>query len=901
MTIGSDLVHLGAHIFAALVKGLLAIGLLYIGLSKRKTFKTPLILLVIVLTCMFYEDVIWILRILRTVWHIALDYKIYLVLMRLAWVMTTIRFQALAHLVTGLTSRGFKANRLVYILGAPLTIIYAYFLFFGPMHSTLSQRGAYMQTRNLESFLMPWITLYSIICILIPLFLSIRRMPRHNFPRLVKKQLFSLVGFYIIPYAVLECVQNAIHFMLMGPIPNYIDNGISGLFAIISTLALYICTKRIFHLRFLNVKKNVSPSGYRLEFVRQFRHVLDRLGQALHYLELNLVTRTFFSESFRLQERTTSLCVDPHALPESSNLTEQSYDQLLANRKMQTFYESEHRKLGLSKASILIRDEIEFDHFYNPIKSSQESINLLDELHADVLIPIIHKQRTIGIIVIDHNARPNKFFDGHERDEMILFAGYMAKIIGALEKNNIVELMRKEKDARDQLAIRCQEIEHYRESLLSFIGERDQRRIGIIIYRYKKFTFENKEARELIDIDPNLHKNDIIAIALNAVTQQVEQYQAPVQKLISQSNSEKLHIKGICSMDKKSVILIIHRPEAIELVQKNMSRLRNPADWNHALYLETTHAGRMINATIPGSCQVMLTFKIDLFKASFGSGVILLDVPSQDTQTVLNLLQQISVGQELHNITITPPDSETDQALAIFGGHPLIYAHNNKDPLLSTLRAGSILFIDQVHNLTASAQQHLLEFLEYGYFCPLRSDRKIMSDVKIICSTHADLKELVKQKKFNARLHQRLDESVVRLQSFPKLPIEAQHNIMNHIVEQLLTETAPNRLFSLDDVEMQKILDRHPTSLKEVQSLILKTIALKTDNPDLLDQQRINEQLGLNNPDILLAARLGKHALKDPKLMNTLWSTLRSQTKIAKLLGVNRSSVNRRCKEYSLQ
>ena len=131
--------------------------------------------------------------------------------------------------------------------------------------------------------------------------------------------------------------------------------------------------------------------------------------------------------------------------------------------------------------------------------------------------------------------------------------------------------------------------------------------------------------------------------------------------------------------------------------------------------------------------------------------------------------------------------------------------------------------------------------------------------------------------------------------------IEAQHNIMNHIVEQLLTETAPNRLFSLDDVEMQKILDRHPTSLKEVQSLILKTIALKTDNPDLLDQQRINEQLGLNNPDILLAARLGKHALKDPKLMNTLWSTLRSQTKIAKLLGVNRSSVNRRCKEYSLQ
>lgn len=53
-------------------------------------------------------------------------------------------------------------------------------------------------------------------------------------------------------------------------------------------------------------------------------------------------------------------------------------------------------------------------------------------------------------------------------------------------------------------------------------------------------------------------------------------------------------------------------------------------------------------------------------------------------------------------------------------------------------------------------------------------------------------------------------------------------------------------------------------------------------------------------PELQLAAQLGKHALKDVQLMKKLWDKLGSQTKIAELLGVNRSSVSRRCKDYHL-
>ena len=46
--------------------------------------------------------------------------------------------------------------------------------------------------------------------------------------------------------------------------------------------------------------------------------------------------------------------------------------------------------------------------------------------------------------------------------------------------------------------------------------------------------------------------------------------------------------------------------------------------------------------------------------------------------------------------------------------------------------------------------------------------------------------------------------------------------------------------------------------------------------------------------------KLGKSALKDKQIMTYLWNKFKNQTKIAKLLNVNRSSVNRRCKEFNL-
>ena len=53
--------------------------------------------------------------------------------------------------------------------------------------------------------------------------------------------------------------------------------------------------------------------------------------------------------------------------------------------------------------------------------------------------------------------------------------------------------------------------------------------------------------------------------------------------------------------------------------------------------------------------------------------------------------------------------------------------------------------------------------------------------------------------------------------------------------------------------------------------------------------------------DLVEAARLGKHALKDPKMVAMLMRKFdNNQSKVAMFLGVNRSTVSRRCAEYGM-
>jgi hypothetical protein len=76
---------------------------------------------------------------------------------------------------------------------------------------------------------------------------------------------------------------------------------------------------------------------------------------------------------------------------------------------------------------------------------------------------------------------------------------------------------------------------------------------------------------------------------------------------------------------------------------------------------------------------------------------------------------------------------------------------------------------------------------------------------------------------------------------------------------------------------------------------------LKSKKNNIYDQSEFDTAYATSDPELVSAARLGKHALRDPHIMAMLWNKFQNQNKIATFLGVNRSSVNRRCKVYNLE
>ena len=89
--------------------------------------------------------------------------------------------------------------------------------------------------------------------------------------------------------------------------------------------------------------------------------------------------------------------------------------------------------------------------------------------------------------------------------------------------------------------------------------------------------------------------------------------------------------------------------------------------------------------------------------------------------------------------------------------------------------------------------------------------------------------------------------------------------------------------------------------MHELRAKIKNIVVKKTQRHSLNSNNVIDPAYTISDLDLVEAARLGKHALKNPKTLSILMTKFKnSQSKVALFLGVNRSSVSRRCTQYGL-
>lgn len=861
--------------------------------SKNKSQRL-LLYLSLMLIGAIVEDFAWLMILLKESIFTnisTLAFSSILLFVRLAWVFYAIEYQCLALFLENLAYQNAKLN---FRQKASISITALFCCAF--IVTAFSNFYSLQPTFNLlliESLF----SIYTIF-ILIPssLFCAYRYIRQAKTPLILKKQFGVLVKIFIFPRLLADLIQ----YYPFSLVHNYFTNSyaVVGISTIILTAALYFCARKIIGLRFLNFQSHVQEH-HRFNFVDGFKDTLEDLAKATSMYELGHITQAFFKTAFDIPSNRVSLhlrTLNPHE--------SQGNKVLLSDIQShaETFLSNPDQDLEkcVNKVKILIYDEIDFNNFYDPNYADETILAFMDSINADIFLPIYKNHSVIGYIIVERYARLNEFYSHIERDEMLVFASYLSNIINLIQNRNLESLIYQEKELKEELYKKHQEINQYKESIHSFLKNHKHKAIGIIFYKNRHFVFANQAAKEIIKININTHLGSPLTKALKTIAEQVEEYKSPQGCITKNNEGERIVISGVPNLEKNHVIITVYYPDFSDILTNQINYLKDPTTWDYLLYLETTKPGQLISELIPGSGEQLLQFKIHLLQTALSKKALLLEMAQEDLMPTVELLHHISMRTTLHALTLQGPTKGFDIATKLFGINPIFGVNPEGKPLLEKLDNNGTLFIQNIEYLDLETQEYLAEYIKYGHYRIFKSNQKMSSSVRIISSTNQNLTLLVQEGTFSQALLDELKKTTVIMPSLLTLPESELYDLAQGIAEQTLKVNDFKNMLDLSPKDKTKIIMSKPTSISELKTRVQQLLTQKSKEHNISHEVHFEPAYDISDPELAHAARLGKHALRDQRMMTMLWNKFKNQNKIAVFLGVNRSSVNRRCKDYNL-
>lgn len=861
--------------------------------NPRKTFWS----LVIVLVCYMMEDLTWILHIMHTTWFQLSDYRPYLFIIRITWGCFIIRYQALSLFIETIThtENSYSLRQKVMMLISSIFCLFSIMLAFFKFSYLQVDDHALLEfyVRIIESY-------YAMFLVMLPtIFYAIYRIRTTSLPRILKKQLKVLISALIIPMWFSDFLQ-------LFPLTSYLDVGwvtnsyaSVGISTLLLTGAVYYAATRVVAFRFLNFSNHVH-SIVNFNFIDSFKNVLEQLSHASSYNELGHITQTFFKQAFSIPLHKTNLYI-------RKTTSQEATIEQISNPKTILLTEGflgQHTQdmcEQIKNLRILVYDEIEFTSFHEHKPLHKELVHFLDTINADIFLPIYEKNQLIAYVIVERYAQhPDAFYGDTQQDEMLVFASYLGNIINLLQSRNLKLLLHQERNLKKELYQKHQEVTQYKESIRSFLRTNENRDIGILFYKRGQFVFGNKAAKDLIPINVNTQKGHPLSKALQSVGKQVEEFKTASSCRVPDGHGGRLIFSAVPNLEQNNIIITVYKPEISDLVKQQINCLKDPTKWDYLLYLETTKSGKLINQLVPGTGEHLLDFKIDLLKLALSNKAVLLHMPEEDLLSTVEIIHHISLRERLHILKLKGQQISQDIAIQLFGINPLFGIPTKEKPLLEQLDNSGTLFIQNIDLLDFDTQTNLAEFLKYGLYKIYKSDQRSTSNTRIICSTHKNLKTLVDEGLFSQELYNELNETSLSMPSLLTLSDDELESLADGITEQVLQTTEFNMLLELSSQDKLRLTTKRAISLSELKHKIELLLIKKSKEHNIYTESQFNPAYQLTDPYLIGAARLGRNALRDPQLVTMLWNKFKNQSKIASLLGVNRSSVNRRCKDLHL-
>jgi two-component system response regulator HydG len=229
-------------------------------------------------------------------------------------------------------------------------------------------------------------------------------------------------------------------------------------------------------------------------------------------------------------------------------------------------------------------------------------------------------------------------------------------------------------------------------------------------------------------------------------------------------------------------------------------------------------------------------------------------------------------------------------------------AVQSRDGLLAIAEGGTV-FLDEVGELPVDLQAKLLRAIQEREIRPVGSTRRIAINVRILAATNRDLEQAVAQGTFRRDLYFRLNVLSLRI---PPLRERRQDIplLAAHFLERLSRASGHER--SVSDEAMKALLAYDwPGNVRELENCLERACAFTTgpmiqvaDLPSSIHSAPGTIPIGVEGTTtkILPMAELEKQTI-----LNTITQLNGDKLLAARLLGIGKTTLYRKLKEYSSQ
>lgn len=229
-------------------------------------------------------------------------------------------------------------------------------------------------------------------------------------------------------------------------------------------------------------------------------------------------------------------------------------------------------------------------------------------------------------------------------------------------------------------------------------------------------------------------------------------------------------------------------------------------------------------------------------------------------------------------------------------------AEHDKRGLFAEADGGTV-FLDEIGDMSLSTQAKLLRVLQNGEVRPVGSNTIEKVNIRVLSATNKDLIKAIREKTFRDDLFYRLNVVQIRIPPLRER-LEALPALVQHFISRY------NQRFKKNiqgiDPQAMAMLRRYPFpgNVRELESIIAHAVIMAEENiirvhdlPDFI-QQQTPSLLALPTSDndriLTLAEMEARH------IQFVLEKVRYNQSDAARLLGISRSTLWRKIKEYHL-